>query len=213
MKASERLEYEEAAKYRDLLGIHCTDAKRITPLSCRIKKTWTCWPWPRGLAKVLVSVLQVRQGKVIDHVKLTLENELELPVGGSRGPFFSASIMSPGCFHPGRGADFTRLGLDPDVETWLSAQKEVNGSIKNAKEAWRLNLMNMAEKNVLAALKEDLDKRTLLKEIQTLIGVEDVFHGIWPVSIFPPFKDPSPWVRRFFSGMEPRKKAVTENSK
>src|SRR6185295_9072795 len=70
LKASERQEYEEAAKYRDLLGAIEQMQGGATVISSE-KKDMDILALAQGLGKVLVSVLQVRQGKVVEHVRLT----------------------------------------------------------------------------------------------------------------------------------------------
>jgi excinuclease ABC subunit C len=72
----------------------------------------------------------------------------------------------------------SELSLEPGIESWLSQQRGSRVYLKNAKEEWRLNLMNMAEKNVLTALKDDIAQTALLKELQTLLNLRDLPRNI-----------------------------------
>ncbi len=142
-----------------------------------VKKDIDVFAFALGLGKVLVSVLQVRQGKVIDHIKLTLENELEVRLEEVAAIFFPQYYVK-GVFVPEEVLVSSELVLDPKLEPWLTQQRGNRVVIKGAKEDWRLNLMNMAEKNVLTALKEDVAQTALLKEIQELLKLKDVPRNI-----------------------------------
>ncbi len=142
-----------------------------------VKKDLDVFAFAQGLAKVLVSVLQVRQGKVIDHIKLTLENEMEMGLEEVAAAFFPQYYVK-GVFIPEEMLISSELTLESDVENILTLQKGNRVQVKNAKEEWRLNLMNMAEKNVLTALKEDLAQTALLKEIQTLLNLKNIPRNI-----------------------------------
>jgi len=124
-----------------------------------------------GLGKVLVSVLQVRQGKVTDHVKLTLENELEEPLE-EVFPLFLRQYYIPGVFLPEEVLIPPDWAIEPIHEKWLTDQKGSAVQIKRAEKDWRRELMEMAEQNVLVALKEDGQRTNLLKEIQGLLTLK-----------------------------------------
>jgi excinuclease ABC subunit C len=176
LKAAERQEYEEAAKCRDLLETIRQMQSGYTVI-VPVKKDIDVFAFAQGLAKVLVSVLQVRQGKVIDHIKLTLENEMEIDLVEVATTFFPQYYVK-GLFVPEEILISSELTLDPGLESWLSQQRGSRVYLKNAKEEWRLNLMNMAEKNVLTALKEDIAQTALLKELQTLLNLKDIPRNI-----------------------------------
>jgi excinuclease ABC subunit C len=176
LKAAERQEYEEAAKFRDLLGTIQQMQSGYTVI-VPVKKDIDVFAFAQGLAKVLVSVLQVRQGKVIDHIKLTLDNEMEIGLEEVAAAFFPQYYVK-GVFIPEEVLISSELALEPDVETLLSQQRGGKVQVKNAREEWRLNLMNMAEKNALAALKEDIAQTALLKEIQTLLNLKNIPRNI-----------------------------------
>jgi len=170
LKASERQEYEEAAKLRDLLG-SISQMQGTTAVLSTDKKDVDVFAMALGLGKALVSVIQVRQGKVIDHVKLTAENELEEPLE-EVFPILLRQYYVPGVFLPEEVLVPPEWVLGPDLEAWLTLQKGAPVQVKKAEKTWRRELMGMAEKNVLAALKEDAQRANLLKEIQDLLGLK-----------------------------------------
>ncbi|HTC22685.1 MAG TPA: excinuclease ABC subunit UvrC [bacterium] len=176
LKAADRQEYEEAAKCRDLLGTIQQMQSGYTVI-VPVKKDIDVFAFAQGLAKVLVSVLQVRQGKVIDHIKLTLENEMESGLEEVASAFFPQYYVK-GLFVPEEILISSELTLESGVESWLSQQRGNRVFLKSAKEEWRLNLMNMAEKNVLTALKEDIAQTALLKELQSLLNLKDIPRNI-----------------------------------
>jgi excinuclease ABC subunit C len=176
LKASERQEYEEAAKYRDLLGAIEQMQSGATVISAE-KKDMDILALAQGLGKVLVSVLQVRQGKVVEHVRLTLENELEQPLDEVL-PLFLRQYYPTGVFVPDEVLFSDQLVVDSSLEKWLSAQKGSPVSLRAADEKGRKELIEMAEKNVLAALKEDVQQTNLLVELQKLLGLKTIPRSI-----------------------------------
>ncbi len=176
LKSAERQEYEEAAKFRDLLGTIQQMQSGYTVI-VPVKKDIDVFAFAQGLAKVLVSVLQVRQGKVIDHIKLTLDNEMETGLEEVAASFFPQYYVR-GVFIPDEILISSELTLEPGLEALFSQQGGTKVQIRNAREEWRLNLMNMAEKNVLTALKEDIAQTALLKEIQTLLHLKTIPRNI-----------------------------------
>ncbi len=186
LKASERQEYEEAAKLRDLLESISQMQRNYAVLSPD-KKDVDVFALAQGLGKVLVSVIQVRQGKVTDHVKLTVENELEEPLE-EVFPLFLRQYYVPGVFLPEEVLIPPDWAIESSLETWLTAQKGAEVKIKRAEKdrtspelrptSWRQDLMEMAEQNVLVALKEDAQRTNLLKEIQDLLGLKSLPRNI-----------------------------------
>jgi excinuclease ABC subunit C len=178
LKASERLEFEEAAKYRDL----STAIEQMQGTYAMIvpeKKDIDVAAFAFGLGKVLVSVVQVRQGKVIDHIRLILENELDLSLEEVL-PTFLQQYYAPGVFVPDEiliAKDW--LAEDGEmIEKVLSANKGLDVFIRRADEGWRLELMNMAEKNVLSALKDDVQQTNLLTELKDLLSLKNLPRNI-----------------------------------
>ncbi len=170
LRASDRLEFEEAAKLRDLLE-SISQMQRNSAVLSADKKDVDVFALALGLGKVLVSVLQVRQGKVTDHVKLTLENELEEPLE-EVFPLFLRQYYIPGVFLPEEVLIPPDWAIEPIHEKWLTDQKGSAVQIKRAEKDWRRELMEMAEQNVLVALKEDGQRTNLLKEIQGLLTLK-----------------------------------------
>ncbi len=176
LKASDNQEYEEAAKYRDLLTTIEQMQSGYTVIIPE-KRDVDVFAFAAGLGKVLVSVLQVRQGKVVDHVRLTLDNELDQSLEEVL-PLFFRQYYVAGLFIPDEVLVSRELTLDPDIGRRISQPGGTPISLKKAEGEWRLNLMNMAEKNVLMALKEDVQRAQILKELQELLGLKVLPRGI-----------------------------------
>ncbi len=178
LKSAERREFEEAAQYRDLI----TSIEQMQGTYAMIipkKMDIDVLALALGLGKVLVSVVQVRQGKVLDHAKLVLENELEQPFEEVL-PVLLQQYYVPGVFVPEEVLIAQEwLGDDQQaIEKSLSEQKGFPVRVRRADEAWRLDLMQMAEKNVLTALKEDVQQTNLLTELQNLLNLKNLPRNI-----------------------------------
>jgi len=178
LKASERLEFEEAAKYRDLVA-SIEQMLETYAMIVPEKTDIDVAAFAFGLGKVLVSVVQVRQGKVIDHVRLILENELDLPLEEVI-PTFLQQYYVPGVFVPDEVL-VAKDWLHEDekiIQEVLSKNKGSNVFVRRADEGWRLDLMNVAEKNVMSALKEDVQQTNLLTELKDLLSLKSLPRNI-----------------------------------
>ncbi len=65
-----------------------------------------------------------------------------------------------------------------DWGTWLSRRKKGAVRVTEAKSGWRGGLLEMAEKNVLEALKEDIQQTTVLEDLRKLLGLKSVPRAI-----------------------------------
>jgi len=126
-----------------------------------------------GLGKVLASVLQVRQGKVVDHVKLTMENEMEQSLNEVL-PEFLHQFYVPGVFVPDEVLVSAELRPAEDLAPWLSRLKEAPVRVQGAEGGWRTELISMSEKNVLEALKEDIQQTSVLEDLKKLLNLRRV---------------------------------------
>ena len=95
---AERQEFEEAAKLRDLLVSLEKFQGESTVINSE-KRDIDVVALAQGLGKVLASVLQVRQGKVVDHARFTLDNEMEQEISDVL-PLFLNQLYSGGLFIP-----------------------------------------------------------------------------------------------------------------
>ncbi len=176
LKASERQEYEEAAKSRDLLASIEQMQKGYSVISTE-KTDMDVIALAVGLGKVLASVLQVRQGKVVEHVKLTLENELDQPLEEVL-PLFLRQYYVPGVFIPEEVVIPSEFEPGPELEKWAAGNPERAVRLAAAKGGVRAELMKMAEQNVLSALKEDVQQTNLLTGLQELLGLKTIPRNI-----------------------------------
>jgi len=107
---------------------------------------------------------------------VTLENELDQPLEEVL-PIFLQQYYVPGVFIPSEILITADWEPDTRVGEILSKFKGSPVQLVPARDGWGLDLMNMAEKNVLAALKEDIKQTDLLKELQTLLSLKTVPSG------------------------------------
>jgi excinuclease ABC subunit C len=178
LNASERLEFEEAAKCRDLLA-SIEQMQSSYAMIIPEKTDIDVAAFAFGLGKVLVSVVQVRQGKVLDHIKLILENELDLPLEEVL-PTFLQQYYVPGVFVPNEVL-IAKDWLHDDekiIQDVLSKNKGSEVFVRRADKSWRLDLMNVAEKNVMSALKEDIQQTNLLIELKNLLSLNSLPRNI-----------------------------------
>ncbi|HET9869790.1 MAG TPA: excinuclease ABC subunit UvrC, partial [bacterium] len=176
LRASDRQEFEEAAKLRDLLGSIEQMQNGYAVITAE-KLDLDVVALTAGLGKALASVLQVRQGKVVDHVKLVLENELDQPLPEVL-PLFLRQYYAPGVFVPDEVLVARDFPLDEETARWAAAFPDKPVAVKNAQGGWRADLMEIAERNVLSALKEDLQQTEVLKELQGLLRLKAVPRNI-----------------------------------
>lgn len=176
LAASERMDYEEAAKNRDLISSLEQLQSGYAVISDE-RKDMDVIAFAEGLGKVLASVLRIRQGKVLDHVRFTLENELEEPLN-KVFPEFIKQFYVPGVFIPEEIITSDELEPELWIEKWLSDNKNCKVIISAANNGLKRELMEMAEKNVLSALKDDLQQTEVLKDIKGLLGLKTIPRGI-----------------------------------
>lgn len=174
--ASNRREYEEAAKYRDLLTTLRQMESGYTVIS-REKQDVDVIALAQGMGKVFTSLLRVRQGKVIDHVKFVLENELERPLDEVLQVFIRQYYV-PGIFIPDEILVSVELNDSPQLENYLSSEKGSDTHLMLTKDGWRRNLMDISEKNVLESLKGDIQRIEVLKELQKVLGLKTIPRNI-----------------------------------
>lgn len=175
-RAADRQEYEEAAKIRDLLSSIERMQNGYAVITTE-KLDLDVIALAAGLGKVLASVLQVRQGKVVDHVKLVFENELDQSLP-EVFPFFLRQFYAPGVFVPDEILTAREFPLAPEVEVWASTLGDKKVVVKPALSGWRSDLMEIAERNVLASLKEDIQQTEVLQELKTLLRLKNIPRNI-----------------------------------
>ncbi len=166
---AERQEFEEAAKLRDLLG----SLEKLQLESAVItaeKKDLDVVALAQGLGKVLASVLRVRQGKVVDHVRFILDNEMEQELPDVL-PLFLNQLYSAGLFIPEEILISNDFLFSSELVKKLEECRGGAVKLTLPHEDWHKQLMTMAEANVLSALREDLRQMEVLKELQGLLNL------------------------------------------
>lgn len=164
-----REEFEEAAKLRDLLGSLEKFQGESTVITAE-KRDLDVVALAQGLGKVLASVLRVRQGKVVDHARFTLDNEMEQELPEIL-PLFLNQLYSGGLFIPEEILMPLDFPLSDEIARKLVEWRGGKVNLTIPHEDWHKQLMGMAETNVLSALREDLRRMEVLKELQGLLGL------------------------------------------
>lgn len=162
-----RQEFEEAAKLRDLLD----SLEKLQGESAVItaeKRDLDVVALAPGLGKVLASVLRVRQGKVVDHARFTLDNEMEQELPDVL-PLFLNQLYSGGLFIPEEILVPLDFPLSAPLVRKLTEWRGGEVRLTIPREDWHKQLMTMAENNVLSSLRDDLRQMEVLKELQVLL--------------------------------------------
>lgn len=179
--ASENLNFEEAANYRDLLNSirAVTQKQKITDTEGEDKDVIAI-ARDKQDNEAVVQVFFVRGGKLIgrEHFYMThvssseddrdvLENFVKQFYSGT--PYIPKEIMLP-----------TELNDTPLIEEWLSERKEARVYIKVPKIGSKEKLVELAHKNAFLVLNQDRERlkreesKTIgaVKEIQELLGLD-----------------------------------------
>jgi excinuclease ABC subunit C len=91
---------------------------------------------------------------------------------------FVRQFYQPGVFVPEEVLVSAEFNPEEAAGAWLSVQKGSAVAVEKAKEGWRSRLMEMAETNVLSALKEDLLQTEVLIDLQKLLHLQNVPRNI-----------------------------------
>ena len=178
--ASEELDFEKAAEYRDLISSvkQVAEKQKITDTAGEDKDIIAL---ARDDASVIIQVFFVREGKIIGREHFYMKNTedtsnadivksfIEQFYAGT--PFIPKEIIVP---EPLEDQDL--------LEGWLSAKREKSMKITVPVKGKKERLVELAEKNAQIVLKQDIDKikrneqRTIgaVKEIENLIGLSDI---------------------------------------
>lgn len=180
-EASEALEFETAAQYRDLINNvkAVTQKQKITDHECDDKDVIAI-ARDKQDNEAVIQVFFVRDGKLIgrEHFYMThvsssetdaevLENFVKQFYAGT--PYIPKEIMLP-----------TELDESALIEEWLTGRKESRVYIKVPKIGSKEKLVELARKNASLVLNQDRERlkreegRTIgaVKEIQELLGLD-----------------------------------------
>ena len=169
--ASMNLEFEEAAKYRDLL----TSVKHIA-VKQKINSNVTDEKDILGLAKAadeaVVQVFFIRDGKLIgrEHFYLTgVNGESQSSILSSFvKQFYAGTPYIPKEIH-------TREPLEEEeiIAQWLTAKRGQKVTLVNPKKGMKSQMVELAEKNASLVLQQDAEK-IKLEEKRTIGAVQDL---------------------------------------
>lgn len=156
MDASMKMEFEEAAQYRDLLGSvkHIAQKQKITSSEIEDRDIIGM---SRTRDEAVVQVFFVRTGKVIgrDHFYFhnVKDDTSEEIITAFIKQFYAGTPYIPRQL-------FIQMELEEDelLEEWLSAKKGQKVYIKVPKKGQKERLVELAEKNASIVLQKDADK-------------------------------------------------------
>ncbi len=179
LKASENMEFEEAAKYRDLLESikHIAEKQKITGGVGEDKDVLGLY---REENEAVVQVFFVRNGKLIgrEHYYMTNVSENEGEILGefikqfyAGTPFLPDEIMLP-----------YEIEDRELIEKWLSGRRGQKVYLKKPKIGTKEKLVELATQNAKLILSQDREKlkreegRTIgaVKELEKLLGITSV---------------------------------------
>jgi len=177
-EASERLEFEKAIEYRELLGSvkQIAQKQKITHTDGEDKDIVALAADDRD---AVVQVFFIRDGKLIgrDHFYVKIGNE------DSKGQILNTFLKQ---FYSGTPFIPKEIMLQEDIEErevlaeWLSEKRGGKVSIRVPQKGMKEKLVELAKKNAQLVLSQDREKikreegRTIgaLKEIEKLLGLE-----------------------------------------
>jgi excinuclease ABC subunit C len=163
-------EYEEAAKFRDLILV-IQKMQVEYPVIVNDLVDLDVIAFIAGLNKVLVSLFQVRQGKLIDHIQLNIENELDILLP-EVVPRFLNQFYIPGTFKPQKIIIASNV-MHPSLNRELSSEL-TNIPIEVPKCAWESDILLLAEKNAMIALSEHTKQLEVLIELKNLLHLKKI---------------------------------------
>lgn len=176
VRSAGRQEFEEAARLRDLQEAVRQMQGGSTVLT----------PEPRdadaialaaGLTRVWVTVLQVRDGKLVESLALQLDNELEAPLPEVL-PAFLEQFYGQGVFLPPEVVVSGEMELTEGVLEWAGNRKEGRVEIHPPREPWQAELASLAERNVLQSLKEEVAQGEALEDLRRALGLRRPPRGV-----------------------------------
>ena len=181
MNASENMEFEEAAGYRDLMNSvrQMAQKQKITNMSNQEDKDIIAFA--RAGDEAVVQVFFIRNGKLIgrEHYHLTgVEND-------TREGVMTSFVKQ---FYAGTPFIPRELLLQEDLEEpeliteWLSAKRGQKVYIHVPKKGEKEKLVELAEKNASLVLQQDSEKikkeeqrtKGAMKEIENLLGLDSI---------------------------------------
>ena len=180
MEASEKMDYEEAARLRDLLNSVSSIAQKqkITDTDGEDKDIIAL---ARDDSSVIVQVFYVRNGKIIGREHYYMKNSLD----ETNGDIIHDFILQ---FYAGTPFIPRELVIAEEIEDltlleqWLTQKRENKVKIIIPKKGKKEKLLLLAEKNAQIVLNQDIDKikrtkeRTIgaVNELSKLIGLEGI---------------------------------------
>lgn len=181
MNASENMEFEEAAGYRDLMTSvkQMAQKQKITNMSNQEDKDIIAFA--RAGDEAVVQVFFIRNGKLIgrEHYHLTgVENDTREGVMTSFVKQFYAGTP----FIPRELLLQEELEEPELITEWLSAKRGQKVYIHVPKKGEKEKLVELAEKNASLVLQQDSEKikkeeqrtKGAMKEIENLLGLESI---------------------------------------
>ncbi|WP_455716257.1 excinuclease ABC subunit UvrC [Anaerosporobacter sp.] len=181
MKASENMEFEEAAGYRDLMTSvrHMAQKQKITNTSNQEDKDIIAFA--RAGDEAVVQVFFIRNGKLIgrEHYHLTgVESDTRSGVMTSFvKQFYAGTPFIPRELLLQEELEETEL-----ITEWLTAKRGQKVYIRVPKKGEKEKLVELAEKNASLVLQQDSEKikkeeqrtKGALKEIENWLGLDSI---------------------------------------
>ena len=180
MSASEKMEFEEAAKYRDLIDSvrKVTERQKITSDDAGDRDILAM---ARGGDEAVVQVFFIRGGKMLgrEHYYLTgVEEEEDSSVMSA----FIKQMYSGTPFVPKEIWTETEVDDAESILEWLTSRRGHKVYFRNPKRGQKERMLELAKKNAYLVLTQDAEKlkeeraRTIgaMEEIQGLLGMDNL---------------------------------------
>jgi excinuclease ABC subunit C len=169
-KAADRLEYEEAAALRDIQS-SIRNMQAASTILTPEHRDADAVALATGYTRVWASLLQVRDGKLVESLTLTLDNEMEASLPEVL-PAFLEQFYGQGVYLPPEVIVSKEMDLVEEMEGWVQGRSETTVSLHGPQEPWQEELIALAERNVLQSLKEEVQQGETLEELKRLLGLK-----------------------------------------
>ena len=205
MEAAEKMEYEKAAEYRDLLSSvkKVAQKQKITSSSMEDRDIIAM---AMNDTDAVVQVFFVREGKLIgrDHfgIRIGAEKDSSQILTSFVKQFYAGTPFLPKELWIQREIEDMEV-----IEQWLSARKGQKVRIVVPKKGQKERLVELAQKNASMVLRQDLE-RNQRDEMRTIGAMNEVAWRLLISPTFPATSQSAPWLCMRTAG---RSAVITES--
>lgn len=169
--ASEKMEYEEAANYRDLLNSvkHIAQKQKITDSDFEDRDVIAC---AISGDDAVIQVFFIRNGKLLGrehfHMSIAMDDSRSLIVSNFIKQYYGTTPYVPGNIMVQEQLEEQEI-----IESWLSNRRKAKVSIIIPKRGQKEKMVELAYKNALMVLEKDTE-RIKIEEKRTIGAMQEI---------------------------------------